>query len=161
MCVKGSTNGGPGEAGSRLTPRLSSGRAGIAELVVDASVFVEFLLPGAREEECRELIDDPATELLVPDLVFVETANAFRKLLKENHVDPTGAGELLDDLVALPLGSFPTRSLVHPALDHFGDLTAYDACYLALAMARGCPLATFDRKLGDEARAWGVSTPLD
>jgi predicted nucleic acid-binding protein len=36
-------------------------------------------------------------------------------------------------------------------------LSAYDAAYLALALAARLPLATFDRRLRDAAKAEGVA----
>lgn len=36
------------------------------------------------------------------------------------------------------------------------SLSLYDGCYLELAVARGCPLATFDRALAGAASAVGV-----
>ena len=36
-------------------------------------------------------------------------------------------------------------------------LTAYDAAYLELALRKGAPLATLDRRLAEAARAEGVS----
>jgi predicted nucleic acid-binding protein len=38
-----------------------------------------------------------------------------------------------------------------------GNLTPYDACYVALARNLGCPLVTGDRRL---ARAPGLGVPL-
>ena len=127
---------------------------------MDASVFIEYLLPGKREEECRDLIEDPSTELLVPDLVFAEVANAGRNLAASGHLLPEDSAALLEDLLTLPLASFSTRSLVEDALQHGEALTAYDGCYLVLALDRGCPLATFDRALGAAARSAGAVTPL-
>lgn len=38
-------------------------------------------------------------------------------------------------------------------------LTVYDACYLELAIARECVLATFDRALAEAAAREGVRLP--
>lgn len=128
--------------------------------MVDASVFIEYLLPGPREEKCRGLVEDPANELLVPDLVFVEAANGFRKVARRHGFPSKAVPFLIEDLSMLPLISFPTRSLVEGAVPHFEELTAYDSCYLALALERSCPVATFDRALGAAARAAGLPTSL-
>jgi predicted nucleic acid-binding protein len=53
---------------------------------------------------------------------------------------------------------YPTSSLVRRVWELRNNLTAYDACYVALAEALGCTLLTADVKL---SRAPGTRCPID
>jgi len=62
------------------------------------------------------------------------------------------AGEIataLSELLRMPLGVVSTKELVQDALAIAAarGLSAYDACYVALAEANSAPLVTADRKL--------------
>lgn len=56
------------------------------------------------------------------------------------------------DLADVPLARFPTLWLMHRAFQLRANVTAYDACYVALAEALEWPLCTADRRL---VRAFG------
>lgn len=55
----------------------------------------------------------------------------------------------VDDLVALPVTRFPTGVLMQRAFELREDVTAYDACYVALAEILDCPLVTSDARLAN------------
>lgn len=105
-----------------------------------------------RHEEAREWRARAVRGLvraIAPDLVFVEIANAF---LVEHRAGLMPAGEIataLSELLRMPLGVVSTKELVQDALAIAAarGLSAYDACYVALAEANSAPLVTADRKL--------------
>lgn len=116
-------------------------------IVVDASVLANAV--GDDEEagrEARELLRNHRT-LAAPDLVDVETTAVLRRRWLAGTVTVERFEHAVDDLVDLPLIRFPTLRLMHRAFELRANVTAYDACYVALAEALGWPLCTADRRL--------------
>lgn len=124
---------------------------------MDASVLVEWLLPGVRQEQAALLFEDPELDLVAPDLILLEAANAFRTTWRAGIVSSDDLGIALSDLAEIPIETVGTRTLLDGVAALSPELTAYDACYLALAILRNVPLATFDRQLAEVAAARGVA----
>ena len=126
----------------------------VADAVFDASVFLRSSMAGDPEAG-RWLAAAELGELRAhaPDLVYAETANALRKYVRARLASRADASDALATIIAFPLQVEPIVSLVEPAfalaLEH--GLSAYDACYLALAEATGATLVTADRVLADAA----------
>jgi predicted nucleic acid-binding protein len=127
--------------------------------VVDASVFVEYLAPGAAHDDVAPLFDPhSATELWAPDLCLAEVANALRKwFLMEESFTRRHLAEAVRDLLDLGVVVVSSRVLVERAIELAQRLTVYDAAYVALAAARRIPLCTLDTGLTAEARKAGVT----
>jgi predicted nucleic acid-binding protein len=68
------------------------------------------------------------------------------------------ANGAIDDLLALPVVVYPTAPLLGRCWQLRGNVTAYDACYVALAEALDCTLLTADANL---ARAPATSCEID
>jgi len=117
-------------------------------IVLDASAVLELLLGTARGRSVATRIADPALGLHAPHLIDVEVAQALRRYVREGDLGADTAMAALQDLERHPH---------EPLLDRVwalrGNLTAYDATYVALAEALGSVLLTCDAKL---ARAPGV-----
>jgi predicted nucleic acid-binding protein len=121
--------------------------------VLDASVVVKVFLDERDSQTVRNLLretdTDPDSLLLVPDLVFIECANILWKKVRRESYPEDMARRNLADLRSLALASTPTSELMERALEiacaH--DITAYDACYVALAELAGVPLLTADDRL--------------
>ena len=115
-------------------------------VVVDASVVVAALVdseaPGRWAEEV--LVSDA---LAGPHLLLVESANVLRRAV--------AAGEISDDIATLAHGDLVDLRIDLVGYEPFaarvwelrGNLTAYDAWYVAVAEALDAPLATLDRRL--------------
>ncbi|MGH2819360.1 MAG: type II toxin-antitoxin system VapC family toxin [Actinomycetota bacterium] len=123
-------------------------------LVVDASIFVEYLAPGTAHGEVAPLFDQESRiELWTPDLCLLEVANALRKrFLTDERFTRRHLADGVDDLLALSPLVVSSRVLVQRAVPFAENLTVYDAVYLALAIARRIPLCTLDNGLASEAR---------
>lgn len=129
--------------------------------VVDASVAIKLFLVEHGSEQAQELfsrcLDDPEGRLFVPDLLFVECANVLWKNVRNGNSDLTGAVANLADLKMMELAAVPTSQLMERALEiacaH--DITAYDACYIALAELRAVPLITADDRLAAKVAGGG------
>ncbi len=121
--------------------------------VVDTSVgikmFVVEPLSDRADALFAHLTANPAAQFYVPDLFFVECANILWKYVRRYGYDAADALRDLGDLADLALRSVSTGDLMSRALElalaH--DITAYDACYAALAECLDLPLITADQAL--------------
>jgi predicted nucleic acid-binding protein len=98
-------------------------------------------------------IDEGRVRAHVPDLVYVETASALSKYIRAGTITEEEADERLTQIVVAPLEAVPLRLLCRQALAlaRLRGLSAYDACYLALAIGYDAVLVTADRRLAAEA----------
>lgn len=136
-----------------MAPPPSRLPAAPLRLVVDASVGIKLFLHEPLSDRTEALFahlaGDPPAQLYVPDLYFIECANILWKYVRRFGYDASAAAQDLGDLQRLRLRSVSTAELMSAALElglaH--DLTAYDACYVALAQRLGVPLITADARL--------------
>jgi predicted nucleic acid-binding protein len=124
-------------------------------VVVDASALVELLLQGERAPAVAHAVGTSA--LAAPDIVNPEVLSVLRRLERTGELRAARAGQAIDDLVDAPVRRFPTLPLLPVVWELRGSVSSYDACYVALARALGCPLVTGDLRL---ARAPGLGVPL-
>ena len=123
------------------------------EYVVDASVgiklFIHETFSGKADDLFALLTTDPPARLHVPDLFFIECANILWKHVRRYDYPVEKAQEDLGVLHALALHRASTHSLMRLAFDMAinHSITAYDACYVALAHHLGLSLVTADQKL--------------
>ncbi|RDI63811.1 type II toxin-antitoxin system VapC family toxin [Nocardia pseudobrasiliensis] len=122
-------------------------------IVVDASVFVHALLDEAvTGQQCRKALESD-DRWIAPQHWTVEVLSVVRRLLRAGKIadgraaDAVAALEKLDPEVPL------TRVLVPRIWELRGNLTAYNAAYVAAAEAYDCELLTTDVRL---SRAPGV-----
>jgi predicted nucleic acid-binding protein len=86
-----------------------------------------------------------------PDLVDVETVSVLRRRWLKGNLTDQRFRSAIDDLLALPIVRVPTGSLMLRAYELRAKVTAYDACYVALAEALECTLVTSDQRLASAA----------
>ena len=129
--------------------------------VVDASVLVAALVDSGHDGAWAEDVIFEGS-LTGPELVLAETGNVLRRLEQAGVITRLEANSAYDDLLSLEIELFPFAPLAERIWALRGNLTTYDAWYVALAEALDCPLATLDLKL---SRAHGpacdVITPSD
>ncbi|MBI2839878.1 MAG: type II toxin-antitoxin system VapC family toxin [Acidobacteria bacterium] len=120
--------------------------------VVDASAVLELLLrtPAAAAVDVR--LFGLGETLHAPHLIDVEVAQVLRRYAGTGDVSAARCRAALSDLADLPLTRYPHDILLPRVWEMRGNLTAYDAVYVALAEALDAPLLTRDRRL---ARAGG------
>jgi len=115
-------------------------------IVIDASVIVAALVDTGRDGIWAESLI--ATETLVaPELVMVETTNVLRRLELAKELSPLQSGLAQQDLMRLDIQLFPFHPFAERIWALRKNITSYDACYVALAEALDCSLATLDIKL--------------
>ncbi len=123
-------------------------------IVVDASVLVEFLLGRrqALEAVARELSGALDEALHAPELIEPEALNALRRLLRNSEITPSQADQAVSELDEVRLIRYPHAPLRSRVWQLRGNLSAYDAVYLALAeILDGSVLITSDSGLAANA----------
>lgn len=126
-------------------------------LVADASVIAPVVADGGRDgvRFRRRLHGE---QVAAPDLLRVEVVSVLRQQVRAGAIDATQAKGALADLLELPLTIYPTAPLLRRCWQLRDNLTAYDACYVALAETLDATLVTADARL---ARAPGTRCPVD
>lgn len=115
-------------------------------IVIDASVLVAALVDSGREGVWAESVMAEST-LAGPELVLAEVSNILRRLERIREISTLEANSAQRDLLRLDLNLFPFTPFADRVWALRSNLTSYDAWYVALAEALGCPLATLDREL--------------
>ena len=85
--------------------------------------------------------------LAAPELIDLELTSVFRGLTRAKKLTVRRAEDALVDLAALPLERAAHRHLIQRCWELRGNLTPYDAAYVATAESLACPLVTADRRL--------------
>jgi predicted nucleic acid-binding protein len=129
--------------------------------VVDASVALAWCFEDEASADTEALLDRARLgSIVVPSLFPIELANGWQIALRRRRID--------EDRVAAYRSTFGTMRMTvdletaHRAwtdvlpLARREALTAYDACYLELALRRRLPLATRDVALARAAGRNGV-----
>ena len=116
-------------------------------IVVDACVLANAVGDDVESgRQARELLREHR-ELAAPDLVDVETTAVLRRRWLAGTITAERFEQAIEDLTDIPLARFPTLGLMRRAFELRANVTAYDACYVALAEALDWPLCTVDRRL--------------
>jgi len=117
--------------------------------VVDANVVMRLFVPGAYMHEVQEYFAGSTEGVHAPDLLTVECTNALWKYVRAGQYQLDQARQDLLDLFKLDIRWTATGDMLPGALEIAAarDITAYDACYVALAEHLQLPLLTADNKL--------------
>lgn len=92
-------------------------------------------------------------DLAAPHIMPVETAHVLRRAVLTSRLAGDAASTAHRDLLDLDVALVAYATIAHRVWELRSNVTAYDACYVALAEMLGAPLATLDRRL---ARASGT-----
>ena len=126
-----------------------------SRIVIDASAFVELLLQTAIGARVDQAIGD--AELIAPDVLNPEVVHTLRGLERGGKLTSARASEAVERLVEDSIVRVPSLELLRVTWSMRFNLSAYDACYVALARMFDCPLLTTDRPL---TRAPDLGIPL-
>ena len=94
------------------------------------------------------------TQYYAPELIDLEFANAFRKLVLRGALGPNVAGDHLSEWSANALIRCSHAMLLPRVWELRDNITPYDAAYVALAEILGVPLVTADRRLARTASSY-------
>jgi predicted nucleic acid-binding protein len=128
-------------------------------IIVDASVALAWCLPDEPNPLAEKALDRLADEDgLVPALFWFEVRNVLLTAERRSRIEAAHADEAMSWLREMPFTADPGDDDVRVlALARKHGLTAYDAAYLALALAKQAPLATLDGALAHAAGKEGVA----
>ena len=126
-------------------------------IVVDASVLANDLAVDGKDGESARRELRAAGEIAAPDLVDVETVSVLRQRWLRRKLTEQRFSTAIAHLRQLDFERVPTLRLVPRAFDLRSNVSAYDACYVALAEQLDCELITADGRL---ARATGPLCPI-
>ena len=114
--------------------------------VTDASVLVAALVDSGPEGKWAEFAIGQGP-LAAPELALVEVSNILRRLEQRAGISRIEATTAHINLLRLELELFPFAPFAERIWALRGNLTSYDAWYVAVAEALDCPLLTLDRRL--------------
>ena len=119
-------------------------------VAIDASALVAALMDSGSEGDwAKDVVASGA--LLAPELILVESANTLRRLERSGAISRLEATSAFRDLMRLELELLPFAPFAERVWELRGNLTSYDAWYVAVAEAFECPLVTLDGKLSRAA----------
>jgi predicted nucleic acid-binding protein len=116
-------------------------------IVVDASVVLDVLLRTPDSDALLERMLGASPVVHAPHLLDLEVAQVTRRYWLAGEIGAGRGTEVIADLGALPIRRYPHEHMLERIWELRGNVTAYDAAYLALAEALDMPLLTRDRRL--------------
>lgn len=127
-------------------------------IVVDASVTAFALLDeGNAGDRCRAALHADS-QWIVPEHWLVEVLSVIRGSLLGGKIGPGHAADAVTAAAAFEPVVIPTRLLASRIWELRGNLTTYDAAYVATAEQCNCALVTSDARL---TRANGPRCPVN
>ncbi|MBY5718250.1 type II toxin-antitoxin system VapC family toxin [Rhizobium leguminosarum] len=129
--------------------------------VVDASVAAAWLLADEESRTAEEALSFLETEdALVPDLFWHEMRNILLTAERRKRISNEDVLACLMRLTSLPLRTVSSEDHLPILRLAKYQLSAYDAAYLALAVAENISLATLDARLERAASAESLTFGL-
>ena len=123
----------------------------MSRYVVDASVAVEYLLRTPLGLTVSDIIE--GASLAAPELMDADVLSVLRRAVLNGHLEEARALMVVEDLKHWPVDRISHQSLVPLAWQHYRNISAYDAFYVAAASTHAIPLLTAGGRL---ARASGL-----
>ncbi len=116
-------------------------------IVVDASVLVDILLRVPAMDAAAYRLFLSGETLHAPHLLDLEVTQVLRRHEARRQAGTDRCREAFDDLGRIRLFRHPHNVLLARVWALRGNLTAYDAAYVALAELLAAPLLPRDRRL--------------
>ncbi len=116
-------------------------------IVVDASVLANALADDHADGDAARGELRAADQVTAPDLVDVETVSVLRKRWLGRTLSDQRFKVAVGHLQQPRFERVPTPRLMRPAFELRANVSAYDACYVALAERLDCELITADGRL--------------
>lgn len=122
-------------------------------LTIDASAVISLLIdPSDAGERVAGAVR--GADVIAPDLMPIEATNVLRRRRGADLLSVREAQSAFGTLRELSITLWPFETVATRVWELGDNLSAYDACYVALAEHTGSPLITRDARI---ARAPGVA----
>jgi len=118
-------------------------------MVCKSSHVTTLTEPGSQAADLLTGNDDA---FQVPSIFDAEVLSALRGLVRGGKFDPAAAGELIVDLMVLPVDRWHISPLLPRMWELRENLTPYDAAYVALAELTGAIRVTGDERIAASPR---------
>lgn len=115
-------------------------------LVIDTSAAIASVAADPRNDPLVERLSADG-DLHAPHLIDVEVTNALRQLVQRGDLDAARADEARAAFAELTIVRYPHVQLWDRMWELRGNLTAYDAAFVALAELLDVALITIDGRL--------------
>ncbi|MBS3762073.1 MAG: type II toxin-antitoxin system VapC family toxin [Planctomycetes bacterium] len=136
----------------------------MSDFVVDNSVVMTWAFEDESADYADAVLESlEISEAVVPAIWRLEVANVLVCAERIGRLQSTGTLKFLELIGQLPIVLCETRTSIRNVIDIAREtgLSAYDASYLDLAIARNLPWATLDAKLRKAAASAGVDLWLE
>ncbi len=120
-------------------------------IVADASSVLEVLRHTHDGEAIEATLFGIGQSLHAPHLIDVEVVQVIRRFVASGDIKEDRARAMIEDLAGIGIRRYPHDVLLPRVWELRGNLSAYDAVYVALAEMLDAPLLTRDRRLADAA----------
>jgi predicted nucleic acid-binding protein len=107
----------------------------------------ELLLNTPRAAPIATRLATPLVTVHVPHLFDLEVLSGLRTLTTQRRLSAEEAARAVEDLLGMPVVRYPHDPLLARVWELRGNLTPYDAAYVALAEHLASPLLTCDARL--------------
>ncbi len=121
-------------------------------IVADASAVIEALLGTSAGLVVAQQLFKTGESVHAPHLIDLEVAHAIRRYVAIGDIDEARGRAAISNMVDMQIRRYPHDVLLQRVWELRGNLSAYDAVYVALAETLDAPLLTRDRRLADGAR---------
>jgi predicted nucleic acid-binding protein len=116
-------------------------------IVLDASVLYAVVADDGPAGSAARAMLRGRRDVATVDIADAETLSALRKWWLRGDLTDERITAAVRDLTDLPVVRWPGRAVLSEAAALRGNLSAYDALYVALAHAIDAELVTADRRL--------------
>lgn len=122
-------------------------------VVVDASAILEMLFATPAGLRVATKLNTSGSDsvgacvIAAPQLLLIECLQVLRRSVLRGDIGEALATQLANDLFALDLAFYDHELVAQRVWELRGNLTAYDASYVALSELLNAPLLTNDAKL--------------
>lgn len=118
-------------------------------IVLDASAAVELLLALPLSPRVQSELEGVEWQIAAPQLLEIEVLQVLRRRVDQGLSTVASAEEARDLLLDLNIRYYDHGPLADRIWELRENLTAYDACYVALAEALDLQLLTCDARLAN------------
>ena len=115
-------------------------------VIVDTCAVIDLLVdPGENGRAVAERLR--GRDLAAPDVMFAEAANVLRKLRVRGRLTDAEASMAYAELLELPIESWPFEAVEQRVWELRGNISAFDATFVALSELLAATLVTTDKRL--------------